>query len=113
MASESERQQLIRQRAYAIWEKEGWPEGQHDRHWQQASEEIESALGNKAPAKKTKAKQPAAAKAAPQPGPKSTAKSAPKANPTSAPKSAQKDTTREAPVNGATKPSPKRKPASS
>jgi len=30
----------IRQRAYQIWEHEGRPEGGHERHWHQASEEI-------------------------------------------------------------------------
>jgi hypothetical protein len=31
---------LIKQRAYAIWEKEGRPHGKHDEHWRQASEEM-------------------------------------------------------------------------
>lgn len=30
----------IRQRAQEIWEAEGKPEGQHERHWQQAEEEL-------------------------------------------------------------------------
>jgi hypothetical protein len=30
----------IRQRAQEIWESEGRPEGQHDRHWQQAEQEL-------------------------------------------------------------------------
>jgi len=30
----------IRERAYAIWEREGRPEGQHLQHWEQATREI-------------------------------------------------------------------------
>lgn len=30
----------IKQRAQEIWEAEGRPEGQHQRHWQQAEEEL-------------------------------------------------------------------------
>ncbi|WP_294390274.1 DUF2934 domain-containing protein [uncultured Sphingomonas sp.] len=30
----------IRDRAYAIWEREGFPEGRHEDHWHQASREI-------------------------------------------------------------------------
>lgn len=33
------REEYIRERAYQIWEKEGRPDGHHDRHWQQAAEE--------------------------------------------------------------------------
>ncbi|MBK5570885.1 MAG: DUF2934 domain-containing protein [Ensifer sp. SSB1] len=35
-----ERQELIRRRAYAIWESEGRPEGQDQRHWEQACREL-------------------------------------------------------------------------
>ncbi|WEX75665.1 DUF2934 domain-containing protein [Sinorhizobium numidicum] len=31
----------MRRRAYAIWEQEGRPEGQHARHWEQASREMQ------------------------------------------------------------------------
>ncbi len=37
------REEYIRERAYQIWEKEGRPDGHHDRHWQQASEEWSTA----------------------------------------------------------------------
>ncbi len=37
------RDEYIRERAYQIWEKEGRPFGNHDRHWQQASEEWSTA----------------------------------------------------------------------
>ncbi|NNU63797.1 DUF2934 domain-containing protein [Rhizobium sp. WYCCWR 11152] len=30
----------IRKRAQEIWEAEGRPEGQHERHWQQAEQEL-------------------------------------------------------------------------
>lgn len=30
----------IRQRAYAIWEQEGRPEGRHEAHWEQARQEL-------------------------------------------------------------------------
>ena len=31
----------IRDRAYAIWEREGWPDGRHEAHWEQARQELE------------------------------------------------------------------------
>lgn len=30
----------IRERAYAIWEREGCPDGRHDAHWEQARQEL-------------------------------------------------------------------------
>ncbi|WP_312407689.1 DUF2934 domain-containing protein [Rhizobium sp.] len=33
---------LIRSNAYARWEAEGRPDGQHDRHWQEASEALDN-----------------------------------------------------------------------
>lgn len=33
-------EERIRQRAHAIWEREGRPEGRHDANWELASEEI-------------------------------------------------------------------------
>ena len=32
----------VRQRAYEIWEEAGYPDGQHDSHWEQARREIEA-----------------------------------------------------------------------
>jgi hypothetical protein len=32
--------ELIGRRAYAIWENEGRPEGQHERHWEQARQDM-------------------------------------------------------------------------
>ncbi|MGK9286640.1 DUF2934 domain-containing protein [Sinorhizobium meliloti] len=31
----------IRARAYEIWEREGRPDGGHERHWRQAQKELE------------------------------------------------------------------------
>ena len=36
-----DREQRIRARAHAIWEREGRPEGRENEHWRLASEEIE------------------------------------------------------------------------
>ncbi|KQY77013.1 hypothetical protein ASD52_23785 [Ensifer sp. Root142] len=36
----NDRDEIIRRRAYAIWENEGRPEGQERRHWEQAAREI-------------------------------------------------------------------------
>jgi hypothetical protein len=33
---------IIRSNAYARWEAEGRPDGQHDRHWQEASEALKT-----------------------------------------------------------------------
>lgn len=37
----------IRRRAYAIWEREGCPEGRADAHWQMAREELAQAANAK------------------------------------------------------------------
>ncbi|PJR15995.1 DUF2934 domain-containing protein [Sinorhizobium meliloti] len=39
--TDNEREELIRRRAYAIWEQEGRPDGQHQRHWEQAAREMQ------------------------------------------------------------------------
>ena len=43
-------EQLIREKAYQIWEAEGYPEGRADAHWRQA----ETALAETAAPAKTK-----------------------------------------------------------
>ncbi|TGQ34663.1 MULTISPECIES: DUF2934 domain-containing protein [unclassified Mesorhizobium] len=61
-----DRQERIRQRAHAIWERAGRPEGSHQQHWDQATAEIDSEAAKpkaKAAPKKPAAKKPAAAKA--------------------------------------------------
>ena len=48
-----DRDDLIRERAYHIWEREGRPHGRNDEHWQLAAEEIaaeERALAAQKPA---------------------------------------------------------------
>jgi hypothetical protein len=47
-----DRQNRIRQRAHELWEREGRPDGAHERHWQQAEGEIaaEDGKGGKKPA---------------------------------------------------------------
>jgi predicted flap endonuclease-1-like 5' DNA nuclease len=38
-----EHEDIIRARAYAIWEEEGRPDGRHEIHWQRAVAELEAA----------------------------------------------------------------------
>jgi hypothetical protein len=48
-----DRHEKIQQKAYQIWEREGRPHGEHDRHWQQAVDELDrddAMLGDDAPA---------------------------------------------------------------
>jgi hypothetical protein len=40
LESAGDLQQRIRERAQAIWEREGRPDGRHDEHWRQAENEI-------------------------------------------------------------------------
>jgi hypothetical protein len=47
----AELQERIRERAQAIWEREGRPEGRHEDHWRQAEKEI-SAENDAAPAER-------------------------------------------------------------
>ncbi|WP_312361764.1 DUF2934 domain-containing protein [Agrobacterium sp.] len=81
-----DREAAIREKARAIWEKEGKPDGHHERHWIEAEREVSAGAGktagktgvkksaaaksstnktstDKAPAKKTPAKKALAAKA--------------------------------------------------
>lgn len=37
----NDRHEKIQQRAHEIWEREGRPDGQHDRHWRQAIDELD------------------------------------------------------------------------
>ena len=39
---------LVRTEAYLLWEREGCPQGQHDRHWIMAVERVQSRLALKA-----------------------------------------------------------------
>ena len=62
-----DRQERIRQRAHAIWEKAGRPQGSHQQHWDQATAEIDGEDAKP----KAKAAKPASAK--PKAAPKSAA----------------------------------------
>ena len=46
---------LIRERAYAIWEREGRPEGRERQHWEQAAREVLAAGEAPKPSAKPKA----------------------------------------------------------
>lgn len=37
---DDDREHRIRNRAYELWESEGRPEGEHDRHWKMALAEL-------------------------------------------------------------------------
>ncbi|MER8408865.1 MULTISPECIES: DUF2934 domain-containing protein [unclassified Mesorhizobium] len=56
----TDRQERIRQRAHAIWEQAGRPDGAHQQHWDQATAEIdaETAAPGTASRPKPKARQP-------------------------------------------------------
>ena len=60
----------VRDRAYALWEKDGRPDGRSDEYWQQARSEVEAEdaePGNESPVNGTEKRQPppaAAGKAA-------------------------------------------------
>jgi len=58
----------IRQRAQAIWEREGRPEGRHEHHWREAEKEIAAEeFATAAARKKPAASKPRTAKAGPKP----------------------------------------------
>ena len=40
-----EKQTLIEQRAYALWQQEGRPQGRHEEHWHRAAREVEAEEG--------------------------------------------------------------------
>ncbi len=62
----TDREDKIRQRAYGIWEAEGYPHGRHEDHWRRALSEVEVEPAAAGPANATAAK-PALAEAAPAP----------------------------------------------
>jgi DUF2934 family protein len=43
----TDKEKRIRETAYFIWEREGRPEGQADRHWEEAREIVESEDGER------------------------------------------------------------------
>lgn len=44
---DKKREEQIAARAYQLWEQEGRPHGAHERHWDQASREVEAAARKK------------------------------------------------------------------
>lgn len=58
-----DREAAIRAKARAIWEREGKPEGHHERHWIEAEREISATAETAKSNGKNGAKKPAAAKA--------------------------------------------------
>ena len=62
----SDREERIRQRAYAIWQSEGHGHGQHEDHWHRAEREIaaEEAGSSKAPRRAPRSGKAAAEKSA-------------------------------------------------
>jgi hypothetical protein len=58
------REQIVRDTAYAIWEAEGKPDGRSEEHWRQAEARVAASLtGGEAKAAKAKATTPAKGKA--------------------------------------------------
>lgn len=47
--AEEDRETKIRNRAYALWQQAGSPEGRHDDHWLQAEHEIDHGDGEIGP----------------------------------------------------------------
>lgn len=43
LVREKEREQLIRERAYALWQEDGRPDGQAEMYWERAKHEVEAA----------------------------------------------------------------------
>ncbi|TGQ66644.1 MAG: DUF2934 domain-containing protein [Mesorhizobium sp.] len=41
MTMTDDRQERIRNRAHQIWQEEGQPAGQHERHWHQAAADVD------------------------------------------------------------------------
>ncbi|MGN8000164.1 DUF2934 domain-containing protein [Sphingomonas sp. 22176] len=41
-----DREHKVRERAHAIWQREGEPHGRHDEHWHQANREIDEEHGS-------------------------------------------------------------------
>jgi Protein of unknown function (DUF2934) len=61
----ADKEQRIREAAYRIWEEEGYPDGQADRHWEIAVGRIEAADGEDAKPSPDSKISPAAAGAVP------------------------------------------------
>ncbi|MER9756674.1 DUF2934 domain-containing protein [Mesorhizobium sp. M0166] len=73
----TDRQERIRQRAHAIWEQAGRPDGAHQQHWDQATAEIDAEIATK---EKT-ASRPKPTPRQPKPAPAAKEGSKPQARP--------------------------------
>lgn len=58
LESADDLQERIRERAQAIWEREGRPEGRHEDHWGQAEKEINAEHAADQPRRKARASNP-------------------------------------------------------
>ncbi|MBZ9679938.1 DUF2934 domain-containing protein [Mesorhizobium sp. ESP6-5] len=64
MTMTDDRQERIRNRAHQIWQEEGHPAGQHERHWHQAAADVDREdAGKPTVGKKPAKKAPGASKA--------------------------------------------------
>jgi Protein of unknown function (DUF2934) len=62
--AEPEKEDRVRDRAYALWEKDGRPDGRSDEYWQQARSEVEAEEaepGNESPEGAKEKRQPPSA----------------------------------------------------
>lgn len=57
------REQIVRDTAYAIWEAEGKPDGRAEEHWRQAEARVAASLTARKPEAPAKASAPAKGKA--------------------------------------------------
>ncbi|MER9661764.1 DUF2934 domain-containing protein [Mesorhizobium sp. M0159] len=73
----TDREERIRQRAHAIWEQAGRPDGAHQQHWDQATTEIDTEIA----AKEKTASRPKPKARQPKPAPVTKDGSKPKARP--------------------------------
>ncbi|QKD06583.1 DUF2934 domain-containing protein [Mesorhizobium loti] len=80
MTMTDDRQERIRNRAHQIWQQEGQPAGQHERHWHQAAADVdlEDATGKSAKKPSKKAAGAGKAKAEPKEAEAKAAKAAKK-----------------------------------
>jgi hypothetical protein len=53
MTMDREKHEQIAQRAYALWQAEGQPNGRHEEHWSRAAREIAAADSTNAAIKRT------------------------------------------------------------
>ncbi len=89
-------EQLIRERAYALWQEEGRPDGRAEEHWQMAERAVRSATSEEAPpATEKKTRRQAAPKRQ-----QASAPASPEGPPTTAPAPAPRKTARPASGEG-------------